>query len=447
MTRSHPSLGNVLAAAAVLLVLLAPAAAADEIVYRNPETCELITERAHEIVSETWTEVVYRDRERGPEKTVPSALVVEVKRDGGGAKQIRDLLGAIRSMERGDLAEARESLRVLSGGGLDQNLEDGSLIYKDFTANDPPGRKQRPPWNSEYAHFYFAKALYLDGVARGDRDLLKQAHYALVDQKAPEGKGRTGGFLGRFEGGNSRHYAEAMRLAAMSLLELGDYPKASKAFKDLEEKSIALPIGPQWAYEAKIGQARIAEAQGKHLDAINAATDTANFMKLLLQKETTPCGRRALGRLYSEARMYAADVMLKQAEKNRSPAEFRRLRSFIEEGMPESLSRSMATLPASQREPLIEGAMSPRVQAVAQLGLGLALLQEKQYEEAIYAFRAVEVKYFEEPEVHAKALRYLAEAANAAAKQSSGVARGLYEKYRDEAQARLKKEYPGSRGG
>ena len=428
--------------AAVLLAALPSIARADEIVHKDPETCELITDQAEEIVAETWTEVVYRDRARGPEKVVPAALVVEVRRDAGDSKQVRGLLGAIRTLERGDLAEARETLRVLSGGGFDQNLEDGSLIYKDFTANDPPGRNKRPPWTSEYAHFNYAKALYLEGLARGDKDLLKQAYYALVDQKAPEGDGKTGGFLGRFDGGNSRFYPEAMHLAAMSLLKQGNYEKAAKAFQDLEEKSIALDIGPRWAFEAKIGQARIAEAQGKHLDAINAATDTANFMKLLLQKEERPCVRRELGRLFSEARMYAADVMLQQAEANRSPAEFRRLRTFIEEGMPEALRVSLSTLPESQRLPLVEGAMSPRVQAVAQLGLGLALLQEKKYEEALYAFRAVEVKYFEEPTVHAKALRYLAQASDAAAKQSSGAARALYEKYRDDAEARLKKEYP-----
>ena len=79
-------------------------------------------------------------------------------------------------------------------------------------------------------------------------------------------------------------------------------------------------------------------------------------------------------------------------------------------------------------------------------GLGLAYLQEGKFEDAILAFRAVEVKYFQVREEHARALHYLARAADEAAKKASAEgARTLYEKYRDDARGRLKAEYPNSR--
>ena len=80
-----------------------------------------------------------------------------------------------------------------------------------------------------------------------------------------------------------------------------------------------------------------------------------------------------------------------------------------------------------------------------QNGLGLAYLQEGKFEDAILAFRRVEVKYFQVPEEHARALHYLARAADEASKQASGgEARAQYERYRDNARSRLKAEYPNS---
>ena len=49
------------------------------------------------------------------------------------------------------------------------------------------------------------------------------------------------------------------------------------------------------------------------------------------------------------------------------------------------------------------------------------------------------------PEEHARALYYLAQAAEKAAAQATGEAKSLYETYRDEARTRLKAEHPNSR--
>jgi hypothetical protein len=144
--------------------------------------------------------------------------------------------------------------------------------------------------------------------------------------------------------------------------------------------------------------------------------------------------------------MLEAQLRLEQAEKNRSVAEFRTLRTFINASTPEALSQEFATLPQDQRDALVAGAMDPEVQAVFQNALGFAALQEKQYDEAILAFRRVEVKYFAEEEEHARALHYLIQAADGAAKQaSSPSARKLYETYRDRARNRLRQEHPQSR--
>lgn len=443
----HPHHRPLLFAVGLALALAGPGLVhADEIVYRDPQTCEEITVPAHEIVSETWTDVKYRQKARGPELSVPAALIVDVRRTGTDS-QIEELLNSIGELERGNVTDARRQLEILSGGGYRVNLDTGKLEYKSFATNDPTGRRKRPPWTSEYAHFFYAKALYLEGIAKKDKELLQQAYLALVDQKAPgddEKEVRTGGFLGRFNGGNSRWYPEAMLLVARTLVGLDRYDEAARAYKALADQALAVDIGPQWAYGAKLGPGVVAEARGKDLDAINAYTDTANFMRLLLRNETRGCFRRDIGRLFSMARMKAAGVMLRRAEKNRSPAEFQDLREFIEQSTPDALKRQFKNLPAAQREALVEGARDPVVQAVMQNGLGLAYLQEGKLEEAILAFRSVQVKYFQVPDEHARALHYLAQAAGAAAEQATGEARTLYESYRDMALERLRSLYPKS---
>ena len=447
----HPLL---LLAAVLAVLFAAPTSAhADEITYMDPETCAETTVRVEEITSETWTVVEYREKAKGPLMSVPTSLLVKIKRDTAGGAQVRELQNAIGELRRGNLAEARRALKVLSGGGFKQNLESGKLEYQSFSQNDPPSKRKRPPWSSEYAHFFYAKALFEEGLQRSDDELLQHAYLALVDQADPGGrkdeKGKplmTGGYLTRFAGGNSRWFADATILAARTLVAQGKYDEAAKLFKQLGDQAIANDIGPQWAYEAKLGPGRIAEAQGKYVQAINAYKDTASFMRLLLPRETRGCFRRLIGRLHSRARMQAAGIMLQRAEKNRSPAEFAELRDFINESTPEALERKYRTLPSAQRKALVEGALDPQVQAVMQNGLGLAYLQEEKFEEAILAFRAVEVKYFQVPEEHARALHYLAQAADKAANKASGEeARTLYQKYRDDARGRLKAKYPNSR--
>jgi hypothetical protein len=438
-------LGALLAALPLLGALLAGAARADEIVYRDAETCAETTVRVDSIESETWTEIRYAERPRAPTKSVPTAQVLEIRRDGQ-TPEAKSLLAAIGDLERGNVSDARAALGDLSGGGYAVDLETRKRRYRSFTENDPPGKNQRPPWTSEYAHFFYAKALYQEGDQKKDMDLLNEALLALEDLPVPGGdaKARTGGFLKRFQGGNSRWYANAMLLKAQALVGLGRYEDAEKAYKDLGDKALSLDIGPRWAYEAKLGPGRIAEAGGKTLDAVNAYTDAANFMRLLLEKETRGCVRKEIGRLFSRARVEAAGVMLRQAEKTRSSAEFANLRQFIEQGTPQALMKTYRALPKAQLDALIEGAMDPRVQAVAQTGLGLAYLQEKAYEQAILAFRSVEVKHFGVAEEHARALHYLAEAADAASKQARGAARDVYAAYRDDALKRLREDHPNS---
>jgi tetratricopeptide (TPR) repeat protein len=426
---------------------LATGARADEIVYRDPETCGDVTVHAEEITAETWTEVTYTERARGPALTVPTPLVVEIRRstDDPQAKRLRS---AVRELQRGNAAEAARVFKTLSGGGYSVNLETGARQYTPFTQNDPPGRGKRPEWIREYAHFYYAKALVEQGESSGDHAVLEEALLALDDGVVPgvDGNVHSGGFLKRFEGGNSRWLPEAMLLKARALGDLGRTDEARKAYDDLKAKAIGIAIGPRWAFEALLGPGRLAEQGGNALDAVTQYGRAADLMIQLLRDETQPCYRRELGRLYSEARMHAAGVMLEQAEKNKSPAEFATLRAYIQAGTPEALRHDpkVTVLPKSQQDAIVAGAMDPAVQAVAQNGLGLAYLQEKQYGAAILAFRSVEVTAFEVPEQHARALHYLAVAAGEAAKTAQGDAKAYYEGIRDASVQRLKAEHPDS---
>ena len=252
--------------------------------------------KVDEVVSETWTEVTYREQAKGPNKSVPTPLVVEVRRAGAKPEE-RDLVAAMGELERGNVTDALRQLKALAGGGYRQNLESGKLEFVPFSVNDPPVRTKRPPWASEYAHFFYAKALYLDGLARKDKEILEQARLALVDEPIPggDGKATTGGFLGRFAGGNSRYLPEAMLLKAEVLVALEKYPEAAQAYEDLGKQAISVDIGSRWAYEAKRGIGRIAEAQGKSQEAISAYEDAAEYMKILLGRRSAPARSRRWG--------------------------------------------------------------------------------------------------------------------------------------------------------
>ena len=168
---------------------------------------------------------------------VPTALVVDIERDAGsGSAQVRELQNAIGELKRGNLAEARRALKVLSGGGYKQNLESGRLEYQSFAANDPPGKRTRPTGPASTRTSTTRSPSTRRARQRGDKELLEQAYLALVDQPDPDGrkdeKGKpltTGGFLTRFEGGNSRWYADAMTLAAQTLVGLGRLRRGREA--------------------------------------------------------------------------------------------------------------------------------------------------------------------------------------------------------------------------
>lgn len=433
---------RIVLAALLTLAVVAPVAAADVLVYRDPNTCAETTVAGVTITSETWQEVRYREGKRGPDKGIPTALVTDIRRDDKGA-QARALLSAIGELERGKTKEALVSLKPLAGGGWAQD-EQGRRVFKSFAANDPAKKRKRPSWTSEYAHFYYLKGLVLEALKGSDEELLNEAWLSLVEQPAPGGEdgATTGGFLHRFKDGNSRFYAEAMLLKAKVLQAQKKMPQAVKAYRDLEAKAAALDIGPQWAYESKIGPAYVAEAQGKYMDAINLAGDASTVMRIALKDEGRDCFRKALGRYFSRGRMEQVRIRLQQAEKDRSPAQFQQLRTLINSSSPEALKRSFSVLPAAQLTALVDGAMDPKVQAVMKNGLGLAYLSEKKYEEAIHAFRAVEVRYFEDVDQHARALHYLTVAAEGAAQKASGEAKKLYERLATGAKARLEAEHP-----
>jgi len=259
-----------------------------------------------------------------------------------------------------------------------------------------------------------------------------------------DGKTRSGGFLARFKEGNSRWFPEAMVLRARALLGLKRYDDAAKIYASLYDSAVSLGIGPRWALESKLGPGMIAEAQDKLVEAVTAYTAASDVMRILLEKEARGCFRKELGRLYSLARTRAAAVKLKSAEDHQSKAEFQELRKFLDEGSTDALRKKFSTRPKAEIDAIVAGARDPSVQAVTENGLGLAYLHEGRFEDAVLAFRGVTVKHFQVPEEPARALYYLAKAADAAAKQAKGEAAKWYEALKDEALKSLKADYPGS---
>lgn len=436
--------GALLACAACVL---ASPAAADEIVVRDLATGEESTITCHAVTSETWSEVKYKERQRSAEKSVPTLTVVSVSR-GDKSANAESLESAMGDLKRGNYKEAARVLQSISGGGWKVDLETGERKYVSFSANDPKGRNKRPPWISEYSHFYFAKAKYLLGVKNKDRDLVESAYLALDDVQVPGGKIKTGGFLGRFAGGNSRFYPEAMALKGKALVFLARYDDATKVFQDLHKAAIRVPLDPMWAYEGLIGGGSIAEAKGDLTGAVEGYRGAIPTMEVLLGQETRSYMRQRYGRYYSQARMRVAAVKLRAAEQRKAPAAFADLRQWIQGGMPEAIRRRAKSkgMPAESISALVAGARDPAVQAVAYNGLGLAYLNEPKpkYEDAMLAFKAVTVKYFQEPEQHARALYYLSKASAGAAKGAKGEVKEMYEAMADEAVKMLRSQHPGS---
>ena len=440
-----PFLGLLLAGAALAL---AGPAIADEILVRDLASGQESTIACFEVTSETWSEVKYKERERSTEKSVSTLTVVDIARSEKSA-DANNLVSAIAEIGRGNFKEAARVLQAISGGGWKIDLETGERKYVSFSANDPEGRNKRPSWTSEYAHFYYAEALFLLGEATQDRDAAEAAWLALDDVAVPGGKGGTsGGFLGRFAGGNSRFCPNAMALKAKALVQLARYDDAAKVFQELHKAAISIPLDPQWSYEGLVGGGMIAEAKGDLTGAVEGYRGAASTMEVLLAQETRNYMRQQYGRYYSQARMRVAAVKLEDAEKRKAPAAFADLRAWIKAGMPEAVREygKSKGLPPESIAALVAGARDPAVQAVGYTGIGLAYLNEPtpKYEEALLAFKAVSVKYFQEREQHARALYYLAQAATGAARAAKGDVKTMYESMASEALSMLRSQHPAS---
>jgi len=430
------------------LLLWAASARADEIVVRDLASGQESTVPCYAVTSETWAEVKYKERKRSAEKSVPTISVVRIKRNDK-SKAASDLVGAIDSLNRGNFAEAASALHDISGGGwYVDTVGSGDKKYVSFSKNDPTGKNKRPTWISEYAHFYYAKALFLAGEAKNDRDLIEEALLALDDVPVPGGKGKTGGFLGRFSGGNSRFVPEAMALKARALKFLARYDDAGVTFNALHKAAISIPLDPQWAYEGLIGTGSIAEAKGDFTRAVESYRGAITTMLVLLGQESRTYMRQRYGRYYSQARMRVARLKLQVAEKRKAASAFADLRNWITEGQPEAIRRTGKSkgLPAESIAALVAGARDPLVQAVGYNGIGLAYLREAKpkYVNAMLAFKAVAVKYFEEPEQHARALYYLAQAAEGASKGAKGEVQSMYASIAEQALTMLRSQHPES---
>jgi tetratricopeptide (TPR) repeat protein len=429
------------------------AAHADEIIVRDLDSGETRSIHCWGVTSETWSEVKYKERERGAEESVPTITVVEIKRTGND-KTAASLESAIAELDRGNYREATDALNALSGGGWKQDQDTGLRRYVSFSTNDPSGRNRRPPWTSEYAHFFYAKALYLNGSSRKDRAVLEEALLAIDDVPVPGGDGKetTGGFLGRFAGGNSRWYPEALDIKANLLVGLGRHDQAAPTFTELHNQAIRVPLEPRWAYAGKIGDGIIAEAKGDATGAEAAYTQAADTMELLLRDEQRRWIQQEYGKYYSRARMQTASVKLRKAEDRKAASAFAELRTFIKAGMPEALrERGMSRgMPPSAIDALVAGARDPAVQAVGLNGIGLAYLNEPKpkYEQALLAFKSVVVKYFQVPEQPARALFYLARAAAGAAKEAESAkkadVRDMYLGIQSHAVETLRRDYAGT---
>ncbi len=430
------------------LALLALPAIADEIVVRDLATGKESTIRCFEVTSETWSEVKYKDRKRSADKSLATITVVSITRSDK-SNDAANLAGAIDTLDRGNAKEAAEALQAISGGGWKIDLETGEKKYVSFNKNDPTGKNKRPTWISEYAHFYYAKAKFLHGQDAKDRDLIEEAYMALDDVAIPgQATAKTGGFLGRFSGGNSRFYAEALALKAQALTALARYEDAGATFKELHTAAIKIPLDPRWAYEGLVGAGVISEAKGDLTAAVTGYRGAMPTMEVLLTQETRDYMRQRYGRYYSQARMRVASVKLKDAETRKAASAFADLRNWINGGMPDAIRKAARGkgLPPASIAALVAGARDPLVQAVGYNGIGLAYLNEPKpkYEDALLAFKAVSVKYFQEPEQHARALYYLAQAATGASGDAKDEVKQMYKSMAEEALNMLRSQHPDS---
>jgi len=414
------------------LLSLAGHAGADEIRYIDSKKCEPAVLSVAEVTEETWTTIAYKVKAKGPIERMEMRFVTDVRRVTEDA-QTKAFAAAVSDLQNGSLTSARLSFGSVAGGGLVQDGETGKLVFKPF----PGAEGGKAKWYADYAQYHYALCLVREGVSKDDVSLLDAALKVLDGDGATEK-----GFLARYKEGKSRWYADALLLRAQALLGLKKHDEALAAFDLLYEKAIRNPIGVRFAYEAKLGPGRVAEAKGSTTDAGMAYDAASAALQSLFDQATDPCSRRDLGRLYNEARMQRARVMLEAAQKTEAPSDYAELRKYLESGKPEALRTKFAGKPAEVVDAVVAGALAPTVQAVAQTGIGLAFLSEKKYAEAVYALTNVRIKYFAVGEAVPRALYYLAKAADAAAEASQRPdAKTLYKAQAEAARQDLQKSW------
>jgi tetratricopeptide (TPR) repeat protein len=419
-------------------VSTAASAAADEIRAYDGATCAQKTVRAFEVGDENWVEIRFRPAAGKPWDKIETRLVLDIKR-GESDPQVAAFRAAEADLGRGNFASARQGFATVAGGGWVKNPENDTFAFKPFPKEEA-GAKAK--WYAIYAQFFFAKAAFGEGKAKGDKALVGHALRAL-EADAPNEKG----FLPRTKEGKSRWYADALHLRADCLLELGRYADAATAFDELFQKSIQNPaIGSKWTFLAKIGPGRIAEAQGDGRKAEQEFAAAASALQGAMNTAPDACARRDLGRYFSEARMRAARMILQSAEVANSAAEYDRLRNYLVNNLtPDALRGQLSGQPAPVVESILEGALSPSVQAVVSNGNGMSQLFQKKWVDALFAFNEVRVKHYAVREEVPRALYYLAKAADGAAKEATKPdAKALFTGQAAAARAELERSWKGS---
>ena len=104
-------------AAAAATFLLAGEARADEIRWADPATEEVHAEKVFEVTEETWTQVSYRQKDKGPIKRIETRLVLDVRRSGEDAN-IGAYREALDSFNKGNFRPAALAFGQVAGGGL-----------------------------------------------------------------------------------------------------------------------------------------------------------------------------------------------------------------------------------------------------------------------------------------------------------------------------------------
>ena len=432
-------------------------ALADEIIVVDLDTGAKSRMRVHKVMSETWSEIKYIERPKARQKSVPTLTVVEIRRSDR-SKDATDLANAMADLARGNYSDAATVFQNVCGGGFRDDAATGERTYTSFSAADPDNKRKRPTWTSEYAHYHYVKALLETAKAEKDLALFDEVLMALVDreyeaqEETPSGKMKTvkrksGGFLDRFKGGNSRFYPHAMLAKAEALVGLGKFKEAQAAYDELGTEAGKAQLHPRWTYEALLGKGVIAQAQGDSPKAEIAYEGASAVMVNRMKTEQRQVILEAYGRLYSLGRTRVAEARLANAEKRNAPSAYKELRGYIQAGNPEALKIKHSTLSSKALKALIAGARHPKAQAVGLNATGLAyFFAEKNYDEALTAFKSVAVKYAGDPDQTSRAYFYIAKAAEAAANGAKNAEiKKMYVDMKDEARRVLRTQYRDSK--